>query len=107
MCKAAQRLAAEYGVSEKTIIRDGEFAKALDYLGLSEDNMSGRLKLPKSKVVAMYHEAIGKASADKRVGFYAKISPDAHATIVAYADRNALSLADVVEALAAMIAASG
>lgn len=50
--KTAESLAAEHGVDEKTIRRDGEFAEAVKTLGLEPAVASGEVAVPKAAVVA-------------------------------------------------------
>lgn len=47
----AQTLASELGVSEKTIKRDGQFAEAVEKLGISQEVTSGKLEASRSDVV--------------------------------------------------------
>ncbi len=56
----AAKLAKEHGVSEATVKRAGEFADAVDGLGLQGDLKAGKLKGKKEKVVKDYKKSIGK-----------------------------------------------
>lgn len=49
---SAESLAAEHGVNEKTIRRDGEFADAVETLGIEHEVVSGKLDIPKRDIVA-------------------------------------------------------
>ena len=49
--RTAESLAAEHGVNEKTIRRDGEFAKAVETLGIERDVVSGAIDAPKYQIV--------------------------------------------------------
>jgi len=49
---AAERLAAEHGVNEKTIRRDGDFAEAVEALGIEAEVISGEIDTPKHEIVA-------------------------------------------------------
>lgn len=100
MCKVAQRIADQYGVSEKTIRRDSEFATAVDYLGLEQDILTGSCKLSKSKIVAMYHQAIGKINTDNRVSLYVKVSPGTHAFLSSVAKEVGADKGRIIDALA-------
>ena len=48
----ASLLAAEHGVNEKTIRRDGEFAEAVEALGIEREVVSGQIDAPKHEIVA-------------------------------------------------------
>jgi phage N-6-adenine-methyltransferase len=50
--KTAESLAAEHGVNEKTIRRDGEFAEAVEALGIEREIVSGEIDAPKHEIVA-------------------------------------------------------
>lgn len=50
--RTAESLAAEHGVNEKTIRRDGEFAEAVGRLGIDREVMSGEIEAPKHEIVA-------------------------------------------------------
>lgn len=47
----ASALAAEHGVDEKTIRRDGKFAEAVEVLGMEDEVATGELSAPKSAIV--------------------------------------------------------
>lgn len=48
---SAESLAAEHGVNEKTIRRDGEFAEAVEALGIEREVATGKVKAAKGEVV--------------------------------------------------------
>lgn len=48
----ASELAAEHGVNEKTIRRDGEFAEAVETLGIEREIVAGEIDAPKHEIVA-------------------------------------------------------
>jgi phage N-6-adenine-methyltransferase len=48
----AATLAAEHGVDEKTIRRDGKFAEAVEALGIEREIFSGEIDAPKHEIVA-------------------------------------------------------
>lgn len=48
----AATLAAEHGVNEKTIRRDGEFAEAVETLGIEREIVAGEIDAPKHEIVA-------------------------------------------------------
>jgi hypothetical protein len=48
----AESLAAEHGVNEKTIRRDGEFAEAVEALGIEREIVAGEIDVPKHEIVA-------------------------------------------------------
>lgn len=48
----ASALAAEHGVNEKTIRRDGEFAEAVEALGIEREIVAGEIDAPKHEIVA-------------------------------------------------------
>lgn len=50
--KTAESIAAEHGVNEKTIRRDGEFAEAVETLGIEREVVSGEIDAPKHEIVA-------------------------------------------------------
>jgi len=47
-----ESLAAEHGVNEKTIRRDGEFAEAVEALGIEREIIAGEIDAPKHEIVA-------------------------------------------------------
>jgi hypothetical protein len=49
---SAESLAAEHGVNEKTIRRDGEFAEAVEALGIEREIVAGEIAAPKHEIVA-------------------------------------------------------
>lgn len=63
--KTSQKLAEQYGINEKTIRRDAEFAKGVESLSseLKRDFLNGNLKVPKKDI-----EALGKAGLKEKVG---------------------------------------
>lgn len=50
--QTAQALAAEHGVSSRTIERDGEFAEAVEALGIEREVVAGEIGAPKHEIVA-------------------------------------------------------
>lgn len=48
----ASTLAAEHGVTEKTIRRDGKFAEAVEALGIEREVVTGEIHAPKHEIVA-------------------------------------------------------
>jgi hypothetical protein len=48
----AESLATEHGVNEKTIRRDGEFAEAVEALGIEREIIAGEIESPKHEIVA-------------------------------------------------------
>lgn len=48
----AESLAAEHGVDEKTIRRDGKFAEAVEALGIEREIVTGEIDAPKHAIVA-------------------------------------------------------
>jgi phage N-6-adenine-methyltransferase len=50
--QTAESLAAEHGVDEKTIRRDGKFAEAVEALGIEREIVSGEIDAPKHEIVA-------------------------------------------------------
>jgi phage N-6-adenine-methyltransferase len=48
----AESLAAEHGVEEKTIRRDGKFAEAVEALGIEREIVAGEIDAPKHAIVA-------------------------------------------------------
>ena len=48
----AEALAAEHGVDEKTIRRDGKFAEAVETLGIEREIATGEIQAPKHAIVA-------------------------------------------------------
>ena len=50
--QTAESLAAEHNVNEKTIRRDGEFAEAVETLGIERDVVDGTIDAPKHEIVA-------------------------------------------------------
>ena len=50
--RTAESLAAEHGVNEKTIRRDGEFAEAVEALGIEREIVAGEIDAPKHEIVA-------------------------------------------------------
>jgi len=49
---SASELAAEHGVDEKTIRRDGKFAEAVEALGIEREIVTGEINAPKHAIVA-------------------------------------------------------
>ena len=52
--QTAEALAAEHGVSSRTIERDGEFAEAVETLGIERQVVSGQIDAPKHEIVAAF-----------------------------------------------------
>jgi hypothetical protein len=50
--QTAESLAAEHGVSSRTIERDGEFAEAVEALGIQREIVAGDIHAPKHEIVA-------------------------------------------------------
>lgn len=50
---AAESLATEHGVNEKTIRRDGEFAEAVESLGIEREVVTGQIEATKQEIVAV------------------------------------------------------
>jgi phage N-6-adenine-methyltransferase len=50
--RTAETLAAEHGVDEKTIRRDGKFAEAVEALGIEREIVAGEIDAPKHEIVA-------------------------------------------------------
>jgi ParB family chromosome partitioning protein len=51
----AESLAAEHGVDERTIRRDGKFAEAVETLGIQREIVAGDIEAPKHVIVAAAH----------------------------------------------------
>ena len=62
--KTSQKLAEQYGINEKTIRRDAEFAKGVESLSpeLKRDFLNGNVKVPKKDI-----EELGKADVKEKV----------------------------------------
>lgn len=62
--KTSQKLAEQYGINEKTIRRDAEFAKGVEKLSpeLKRDFLNGNVKVPKKDI-----EELGKADVKEKV----------------------------------------
>lgn len=62
--KTSQKLAEQYGINEKTIRRDAEFAKGVERLSpeLKRDFLNGNVKVPKKDI-----EELGKADVKEKV----------------------------------------
>jgi hypothetical protein len=62
--KTSQKLAEQYGINEKTIRRDAEFAKGVESLSpeLKRDFLNGNLKVPKKDL-----EELGKAGIEAKI----------------------------------------
>lgn len=63
--RTAEYLAAEHGVNEKTIRRDGEFADAVEKLGIEREVMSGEIDAPKHDIVAAAEYLSSRPSLDE------------------------------------------
>jgi hypothetical protein len=62
--KTAQKLAEQYGINEKTIRRDAEFAKGVESLApeLKRDFLNGNVKVPKKDI-----EELGKIGVQEKI----------------------------------------
>jgi hypothetical protein len=62
--KTAQKLAEQYGINEKTIRRDAEFAKGVESLApeLKRDFLNGNIKVPKKDI-----EELGKIGVQEKI----------------------------------------
>ena len=62
--KTSQKLAEQYGINEKTIRRDAEFAKGIESLSpeLKRDFLNGNVKVPKKDI-----EELGKAGVKEKI----------------------------------------
>ena len=62
--KTSQKLAEQYGINEKTIRRDAEFAKGVESLSpeLKRDFLNGNIKVPKKDI-----EELGKAGVTAKI----------------------------------------
>ncbi len=63
---AADRLAEECGVSSATVKRDGQYADAVDKLGVAREAMSGKVTAPRQKVVEVA-ESLGDTPTDDQL----------------------------------------
>ena len=61
----AESLAAEHGVDEKTIRRDGKFAEAVETLGIDREIVTGEIEAPKHAIVAAAQALPEKPSAEQ------------------------------------------
>jgi phage N-6-adenine-methyltransferase len=61
----AESLGAEHGVNEKTIRRDGEFAAAVETLGIQREVVTGEIEAPKHAIVAAAQALPEKPSAEQ------------------------------------------
>ena len=61
----ASALAAEHGVNEKTIRRDGEFAQAVETLGIEREVVAGTIDVPKHEIVAAANALPEKATEEQ------------------------------------------
>jgi hypothetical protein len=61
----AEYLAAEHGVDEKTIRRDGKFAEAVETLGIEREIVAGEIDAPKHAIVAAAQSLPEKPTADQ------------------------------------------
>jgi hypothetical protein len=61
----ASALAAEHGVNEKTIRRDGEFAEAVEALGIEREIVAGEIDAPKHAIVAAAQALPEKPTAEQ------------------------------------------
>ena len=64
--RTAERLAGEYGVSRATIERDGQFAAAVDKLGVEREAARGEVSVPRPKVVRVA-QALGESPTPDQV----------------------------------------
>jgi hypothetical protein len=69
--KTSQKLAEQYGINEKTIRRDAEFAKGVESLSpkLKREFLNGKVKVPKKDI-----EELGKAEVKKKIETIESIS---------------------------------
>jgi phage N-6-adenine-methyltransferase len=63
--KTAESLAAEHGVDEKTIRRDGKFAEAVETLGIEREIVAGEIDAPKHAIVAAAQALPEKPTAEQ------------------------------------------
>jgi ParB family chromosome partitioning protein len=63
--KTAESLAAEHGVDEKTIRRDGKFAEAVEALGIDREIVAGEIDAPKHAIVAAAQALPEKPTAEQ------------------------------------------
>jgi len=63
--KTAEALAAEHGVDERTIRRDGEFAEAVETLGIEREIVTGEIEAPKHAIVAAAQALPENATAEQ------------------------------------------
>jgi hypothetical protein len=61
----AESLAAEHGVDEKTIRRDGKFAEAVEALGIEREIVAGEIDAPKHAIVAAAQALPEKPTAEQ------------------------------------------
>jgi phage N-6-adenine-methyltransferase len=61
----AEALAAEHGVDEKTIRRDGKFAEAVEALGIEREIVAGEIDAPKHAIVAAAQSLPEKPTAEQ------------------------------------------
>lgn len=61
----AESLAAEHGVDEKTIRRDGKFAEAVEALGIEREIVAGEIEAPKHSIVAAAQALPEKPTAEQ------------------------------------------
>jgi phage N-6-adenine-methyltransferase len=61
----AEALAAEHGVDEKTIRRDGKFAEAVETLGIEREIVTGEIDSPKHAIVAAAQALPDKPTAEQ------------------------------------------
>jgi phage N-6-adenine-methyltransferase len=61
----ASDLAAEHGVDEKTIRRDGKFAEAVETLGIEREIVTGEIEAPKHAIVAAAQALPEKPTAEQ------------------------------------------
>jgi phage N-6-adenine-methyltransferase len=62
---SAEVLAAEHGVDEKTIRRDGKFAEAVETLGIEREIVTGEIDAPKHAIVAAAQALPDKPTAEQ------------------------------------------
>lgn len=61
----AESIAAEHGVDEKTIRRDGKFAEAVEALGIEREIVAGEIDAPKHAIVAAAQSLPDKPTAEQ------------------------------------------
>ena len=93
----SEALAKEYGVSSRTIKRDGEFASGLEKLdpALRRDVLSGKQKLPKSAI-----HALNQTSGNKSAESDSDVSDEKPTVVTSRTSRKIAVLQDCIRQLA-------